>query len=129
MNRSILVAQREFLENVRTKGFWIKDEIYKMKDPYSRERLRILLGLDMTKEANKPGRPDGDNAISWVRNFADGRVFYCSLGHNNPIFWTPPVLQHYLDGFQFALGDLEADATPSAELDERPKVCPAPAKP
>ena len=35
------------------KGFWIKDEIYKMKAPYSRDNLRILLGLDMTKEANK----------------------------------------------------------------------------
>jgi hypothetical protein len=26
------------------------------------------------------------------------------------------VLQHYLDGIQFALGDLTADTTPSAKL-------------
>jgi type 1 glutamine amidotransferase len=108
------------------KGFWIKDEIYKMKDPYSRENLRILVGLDMGKKENKPGRDDGDNAISWVREFGQGRVFYCSLGHNNHIFWTPPVLQHYLDGIQFAMGDLKADATPSAELSSRPAICPAP---
>lgn len=111
------------------KGFWVKDEIYKMKDPYSRDNLRILLGLDMTKKENKPGRPDNDNAIAWVRNFGDGRVFYCSLGHNNQIFWTPPILQHYLDGIQFAMGDLKADATPSAQLSQLPKVCPAPDKP
>jgi type 1 glutamine amidotransferase len=108
-------------------GFWVNDEIYKLKAPYSRERQRILLGLDMTKPENKPGRPDGDNAIAWIRNFGDGRVFYCSLGHNNHIFWTPAILQHYLDGIQFALGDLPADATPSALLDAKPKVCPAPA--
>jgi hypothetical protein len=29
------------------------------------------------------------------------------------------VLQHYLDGIQFALGDLQADATPSAKLGKR----------
>ncbi len=111
------------------KGFWVNDEIYKVKGPYSRDNLRILLGLDMTKEANKPGREDGDNAVAWIRNVGDGRVFYCSLGHNNHIFWTAPVLQHYLDGIQFAMGDLTADATPSAALAARPPICPAPAQP
>ena len=110
------------------KGFWIKDEIYKMRDPYTRENLRILVGLDMTKKENKPGREDNDNAISWIREFESGKVFYCSLGHNNHIFWTPHVLKHYLDGIQFAMGDLAADATPSAKLSQKPKICPAPAK-
>ena len=82
----------------------------------------------MTKKENKPGREDKDNAISWIRNVESGRVFYCSLGHNNHIFWTPSVLKHYLDGIQFALGDLPADATPSAQLAQKPKICPAPAK-
>jgi len=108
------------------RGFLIKDEIYKMKDPYSRERLRILVSLDMSKSRNKKGREDDDNAIAWIREFGDGRVFYCSLGHNNEIFWTPPILQHYLDGVQYAMGDLKADATPSAKLDKRPEpaLCP-----
>jgi hypothetical protein len=56
-------------------------------------------------------------------------MFYCSLGHNNHIFWTPPVLQHYMDGIQFAMGDLVADATPSALLSQRPAICPAPDQP
>ena len=109
------------------KGFLIRDEIYQIKDPYTRENLRILVGLDMTKKRNqRGGRPDKDNAISWIRIFGDGRLFYCSLGHNNEIFWNPAVLQHYLDGIQFALGDLKADATPSAKLQKKPKIAPCP---
>ncbi|OHB67263.1 MAG: hypothetical protein A2V70_12300, partial [Planctomycetes bacterium RBG_13_63_9] len=95
------------------KGFWISDEIYRMKDPYTRENLRVLVSLDMTKEVNQNGsREDRDNAISWIRPFGKGRVFYCSLGHNHEVFQRPAVLQHYLDGIQFALGDLKVDATP-----------------
>ncbi len=97
--------------------FEITDEIYQFRDPYSRGKLRVLLSLDtgktdMTKEGI--GRTDGDFAVSWVRAYGKGRVFYCSLGHRNEIFWNAAILRHYLDGIQFALGDLAADATPSA---------------
>ena len=61
-------------------------------------------------------RADNDYAVSWVRSFGKGRVFYCSLGHDHPVFWDPAVVQHYLDGVQFALGDLPADTIPSAAL-------------
>ncbi len=60
-----------------------------------------------------------DMAIAWVREFGKGRVFYCSLGHRNDVYWSKQVLQHYLDGIQYALGDLEADATPTAEAREQ----------
>ena len=109
------------------KGFWIKDEIYRMREPYTRENLRVLVSLDMSKERMQKGsREDKDNAVAWIRQLGAGRVFYCSLGHNNHIFWTPAVLQHYLDGIQFALGDFEADATPSAKLSETPEPALAP---
>jgi len=111
------------------KGFWIKDEIYKMRDPYSREHLRVLLSLDMSKKENKKGREDDDNAIAWIRGFEKGRVFYCSLGHNNHIFWTPAVLKHFLDGIQYAMGDLAADATPSTKLSKKPEPALAPERP
>jgi len=99
-------------------GFAITDEIYQFRDPYSREALHVLLSLDTTKtNMNKKGikRKDGDFAVSWVRSYGDGRVFYCSLGHRNEIFWEPAILQHYLDGIQFAMGDLKADTRPSAQ--------------
>lgn len=108
------------------KGFLTKEEVYKMKAPYSRERSRVLVSLDMEEGRNVPGREDGDNAVSWIHPFGDGRVFYCSLGHNNHIFQTPEIMQHYIDGIQYALGDLECDDTPSAELKMKPTpaLCP-----
>lgn len=101
-------------------GFSINDELYRIKKPYSRENLRVLLSLNFDDEATNEAegiRPnDVDVPVSWVRNFGKGRVFYSSLGHNPHVYWNPAVLQHYLDGIQFALGDLPADATPSLEV-------------
>jgi type 1 glutamine amidotransferase len=109
------------------KGFYITDEIYQFRDPYSREELRVLLSLDMSKTNPKGRREDKDFAVSWVHAVGQGRVFYCSLGHRDEIFWNPVVLQHYLDGIQYALGDLKADATPNAKLANPPEpaLCPA----
>lgn len=108
------------------KGFYITDEIYQFRDPYSREDLRVLLSLDMSKTSAKGGRKDDDYAVSWVHSVGEGRVFYCSLGHRDEIFWNPRILRHYLDGIQYALGDLKANDTPSAKLAEQPKaaLCP-----
>ncbi len=98
------------------KGFMIHDEIYQFTRIYSREKLRILLSLDMTKTADKGRREDGDNAVAWVKQHGKGRVFYCSLGHRKQIFQNPKILRFYLDGIQFALGDIKADMTPSGPL-------------
>jgi type 1 glutamine amidotransferase len=99
------------------KGFKIKDEIYRTDPPlYSREKQLVLMSLDMSdpKTRNAKGvKPDDmDTGISWIKSWGKGRIFYCSLGHNHHLTWTPPVLQHYLAGIQFALGDLKVDTTP-----------------
>ncbi|MEW6251347.1 MAG: ThuA domain-containing protein [Planctomycetota bacterium] len=110
--------------------FEIADEIYQFKSPYSRAVLHVLLSLDTSKTDMKKqglGRPDNDYAVSWIRDYGKGRVFYCSLGHRHEVFATPAVVAHYLAGIQYALGDLPADATPSAKY--RPSISPAPAKP
>ncbi|MBM4090564.1 MAG: hypothetical protein FJ276_14250 [Planctomycetes bacterium] len=62
-----------------------------------------------------------EDAIAWIQQVGKGRVFYCSFGHDGRIFRDPRILQFYLDGIQYALGDLQADATPSAMLDPQPK--------
>jgi type 1 glutamine amidotransferase len=107
------------------KGFKIKDELYRTKPPlYSRSKQRVLLSLDMSDNATrnvKGFEPDDmDTGISWIKSWGQGRVFYSSLGHNHDVIWNAAVLQHYLDGIQFALGDLPADATPRSgrPLDE-----------
>lgn len=106
------------------KDFEIKDEIYRYTDhvsqhciftkqPYSRDKLRVLLSLDFSKvPADKGDRKDGDCAVSWVKTYGKGRVFYCGLGHFDEIYYKAMVLGHYLAGIQYATGDLEADASP-----------------
>ncbi len=95
------------------KPWTIHDEIYIFREPYSREKLRVLLSLDLSRMKDPGKRPDGDYAVSWVRPFGKGRVFYTTLGHCEPVYWDPRFLRHLLAGIQFALGDLPADAAPS----------------
>jgi len=99
------------------KGFEIKDEIYQIKGSYSRTTHRVLLSLNMEHPATagRKGqkRADKDNAIAWIKRFGKGRVFYCSLGHNNDVYWNKAVVAHYLAGIQYALGDLKVDDKPS----------------
>lgn len=101
------------------KGFKLRDEIYQFRDPYTRNDRRVLLSLDLSDSAtadvaqkNKKPRSDNDYAVSWIKTAGQGRVFYCSLGHAGNVFQEPAVLQYYLDGIQYAIGDLPADATP-----------------
>jgi type 1 glutamine amidotransferase len=101
-------------------GFMTHDEIYQFTKIYTRDKLRVLLSLDMTKCPDRGKRKDKDNAVAWVKSHGNGRVFYCSLGHNPRIFQDPKLLRFYLDGIQFALGDIKADTTPSAKLDPKP---------
>lgn len=101
------------------KGFKIKDEIYRTEPPlYSRSKQLVLMSLDMSDEVTKnksEKQTDADTGISWIKTWGEGRVFYCSLGHNHDVTWTTPVLEHYLRGIQFALGDFKVDATPKPE--------------
>ena len=98
------------------KGFDITDEIYVFEEPYSRDSVRVLFSLDMNKTNSKDEfkgkRPDSDYAQSWVKSYGKGRVFYSALGHDHDVFWNEAVLGHWLDGIQFALGDLDANTTP-----------------
>ncbi len=99
-------------------GFSIVDEIYQFRDPYDRNRLRVLLSLDpQHTDMHKPGmkRTDGDYPVTWVRRFGRGRVFYCSLGHRDEVFANPQIMRHYLAGIQYACGDLPADDVPRLE--------------
>ena len=95
-------------------GFTITDEIYQFRaDTAKPSDRRLLLTLDPGfKKLNKGKRKDGNYPISWIDKYGEGRVFYCSLGHRDEIYYNPMILEHYLAGFQYAIGDLEADATP-----------------
>jgi len=105
------------------KGFDYRDEFFRFHDPYSRDRVRVVLSIDTEKTELEQGRafgvvtrPDNDYAVAWVRHYGRGRVFYCTIGHNPHVFWDPTLLGFYQDAIQFALGDLEAPTVPSARL-------------
>jgi type 1 glutamine amidotransferase len=105
----------------KAKGFKINDEIYRTEPPlYSREKQLVLMSLDMsdqtTRNVNGFKPTDVDTGIAWVKTWGKGRIFYCSLGHNDHIFWNPAVLQHYLDGIQFAFGDYQVDTKPKPNV-------------
>jgi len=86
-----------------------EEEIYQLKDPYDSDAVHMLLRLDPEKSDEVRGirRTDGDFGVAWARRWGEGRVFYCSLGHNHHIYWHPKVIRHYLAGIQWALGDYE----------------------
>ena len=99
------------------KGFDVNDEIMQLQEPSLRQHMRVLLSVDMEK--SKPTRgmlpvrqQDRDFPLTWIRAEGKGRVFCSGIGHNASVFWNAPLLQHFLAGIQYALGDLDADATP-----------------
>lgn len=103
--------------------FDYRDEFFRVHEPYSRDRVRVLMSIDTAKTdmQQKPSygaveRADNDYALAWVRQYGRGRVFYCGFAHHPSIFWDPKMLQFYLAATQFALGDLPAPTTPSAKL-------------
>jgi type 1 glutamine amidotransferase len=104
-------------------SFDYRDEFFRVGEPYSRERVRVLLSIDNERTLAEQGRgfgnvvrPDNDYALAWVRQYGQGRVFYCTIAHNPYVFWDPKMLQFYVDAIQFALGDLDAPTLPSARL-------------
>jgi len=97
------------------------DEIYTFnQDSWSRDRSHVLLSIDydrmpenVKKQEPEPQRTDHDYAISYIQREGGGRVFVTVLGHDESIYKMRPVLEHVLAGMQYALGDLQADDTPT----------------
>ena len=103
-------------------GFDYRDEFFRVHEPYSRDRVRVLLSIDTEKTDMNQGvargggvREDDDYALAWVRHYGRGRVFYCTIAHNPYVFWDPMMLRFYLGAVQFALGDLPAPTLPSSK--------------
>ena len=92
----------------------MRDEIYQFRDDTAlpSERKMLLSLAPDWDQLGKGRRKDKFYPISWISTYGEGRTFYCSLGHRDEIYYNPIVLEHYLAGFQYVLGDLTADATP-----------------
>jgi type 1 glutamine amidotransferase len=95
------------------KSFPLTDEFYQTMD-YSREKMRVVLRLDVSKMPANNGvhRTDGDFPLAWAKSYGKGRVFYSSLGHASSTWDIPDVQKMYLEALRWALGITEGDATP-----------------
>ena len=95
-------------------SFEITDEIYQFKD-FSRDRVRVLMSIDPTSvdlTKKTVHRTDKDFAVTWVRNYGKGHVFYSSLGHEEQV-WDRPDIQHmWVEAMKWAMGMEPGDATP-----------------
>lgn len=85
-------------------SFIIDDEIYQFKTPYSREKLHVLMKLDMTSVKNPGKRADKDNALSWIHEYGKGRVFYTALGHRPEVWNDDRFQQHVIGGLRYMFG-------------------------
>ena len=112
-----------FLDNGVT--FFKQDEIYQFPDFFNRKTCKVLISVDLsdplTKEAELwwnrrfgPGstRADHDYAVSWVKKYGMGRVFFTSFGHDRGAFLDRQRLYHMFAGLQYALGDLDDGVAP-----------------
>ncbi|HKD05443.1 MAG TPA: ThuA domain-containing protein [Bryobacteraceae bacterium] len=93
--------------------FPFTDEFYQTKN-FSRDKIRVLLRLDMSKMPSNPGvhRTDGDFPLAWARMYGKGRVFYSALGHASSTWDIAEVYQMYFEAIKWALGLTDADVAP-----------------
>jgi type 1 glutamine amidotransferase len=95
------------------RSFVLRDEIYQMKN-YSRDKLRVLMRLDVNKldmKNKNVHRTDGDFAVTWAKMYGRGRVYYTSLGHVEANWDKPEFQQMMTDAVRWATGLESADVT------------------
>ena len=93
--------------------FALTDEFYQAQE-YSRDNIRVLLRLDVSKMPPNPElhRRDGDFPLAWAKTYGKGRVFYSALGHA-PATWDNPDVYHmYFEALKWSLGLTDADVSP-----------------
>jgi type 1 glutamine amidotransferase len=93
----------------------VTDEIYQFKEPYSRDKVRVLMSLDPSSvdlKAKMVKRTDRDWALVWVKNYGKGRVLFNALGHENQIYDRPDMQKLFIEGIKWAMGMIPGDATP-----------------
>jgi type 1 glutamine amidotransferase len=93
--------------------FPLTDEFYQTME-YSREKMRVLLRLDVSKMPpnNNVHRTDGDFPLAWAQMYGKGRVFYSSLGHAAATWDNPDVSKMYFEALKWSMGLTPGDATP-----------------
>ncbi|WP_425236538.1 ThuA domain-containing protein [Ulvibacterium sp.] len=109
-------AKHPLVQAFKGKGLTHIDEPYFFKNAYFDYNFRPLLYIevDQLKDVRKAVK-NNINYVSWIKRYGKGRVFYSSPSHNAQSLENPELLQYFLDGLQYVLGDLECDDSPMAK--------------
>jgi type 1 glutamine amidotransferase len=95
------------------KGFSHIDEPYFFNNAYMSKNFRPLLYMESANiEGNKYPGGDEKRYIAWIKKYGKGNIFYSSPAHNAQSFSNPQLLQFFLDGLQFVVGDVKCDTSP-----------------
>lgn len=87
----------------------LADELYILYRASGQEHPPQVLSRVVKEGAEQVFPEDTDEftwALSWIKPYGKGRVFYTQLGHNMALFGVPCVAQSVLDGLLYATGDL-----------------------
>jgi type 1 glutamine amidotransferase len=98
--------------------------IFPPSSPYSREKQRVLMSIDVEKSDRGFGgrfselstRPDQDYGVAWVKGYGKGRTYFTPLGHTTIMYTDKRWTAHLLAAIQYLLGDLPVDETPSGKV-------------
>lgn len=95
------------------KSFTHFDEPYFFKNAYDKKHFKPLLYMENAKiEGIRHETEDKVSYVSWIKKYGKGRVFYSSPSHNAQSYENSSLLRYYLNGMQYALGDLKCDDSP-----------------
>jgi type 1 glutamine amidotransferase len=93
-------------------GFNHVDEPYFYKNAYADLDFKPLLYFNNAEiKSQRKGQElvDGKTYVAWIRAQGKGKVMYASPSHNAQSFENPDLLQFFLDGMQYVVGDVECD--------------------
>ena len=96
-------------------GFSHVDEPYFYKNAYSNLNFTPLLYFDNAQIHSQRANQElksGKTYVAWIRPEGKGKVMYISPSHNAQSFENPALLQFFLDGLQYVVGDVSCDETP-----------------
>jgi len=118
-------ASSPLMKPFGTGPFTHTDEFYIFPpySPYSREKQRVLMSIDVEKSDRGFGgrfselstRPDQDYGVAWVKGYGKGRTYFTPLGHTTIMYTDKRWTAHLLAAIQYILGDISVDETPSAK--------------
>ena len=96
-------------------GFSHVDEPYFYKNAYSNLNFTPLLYFDNAQIHSQRANQElksGKTYVAWIRPEGKGKVMYIAPSHNAQSFENPALLQFFLDGLQYVVGDVSCDETP-----------------